>query len=311
MQRDADDPILIEALEWLVRLRDQRATDADRQAFRRWHDRDAGHAAAWVEAEALWQRFDVAQPAFDDRRAARRRLRRRQAMLGGAAAALGAGGLWLLKRPDLLAEHRTGIGERRGFTLPDGSRVELGSLSALSVQFAGDARRLRLHRGEAFFDVAPDAARPFIVAAAKGVTRALGTRFDIKSDLDAVTVSVSQHAVLVESEGHAGVEVGEGYQLTYDAAGPGRVTPVDPDAVAAWRRGRILFQDVPLRRVLAELERYRRDRILLLDRELGDIAVTAIFNADQAEDALRIIARALPIETTRMTPFLTFVSRRR
>ncbi|MDC7788024.1 FecR domain-containing protein [Rhodoplanes sp. TEM] len=308
MDQKATDPAVREALEWLVRLRDDQAGEADREAFRAWVERDPANAAAWAHAQALWTRFDIARPEIDRLRRSRKLTSRRNLLLAGFATLAGAGGLGLLGRPDLLADVTTAVGERRSLTLADGSAVELGTWSALSVDFTATARRVALFRGEAFFDVAADPARPFSVTAGPGTTQALGTRFDVKLLDGVVTVAVDAHAVTVRTGAAPAVEVGRGFQVSYGEEGRGPVVPADLAAVAAWRTDRIVVQDVPLRRVLAELERYRRGRIVLTTSRIGAIPVTAIFDTREPEAALRTIADTLPVRLVHAGPFATFVT---
>lgn len=306
MGQDATEPLVLEALEWFVRLRDESVSDDERRAFRAWLDADASHAAAWAHAEALWKRFDIVQPEMQ-------RLRRRSSpvsrrrVLGGIALLAGASAIYGFGRRDLFADYTTDIGERRSVLLPDGSHVELGSYSALSLDFTPKSRKVVLHRGEAFFEVAAEAGRVFAVAAGGGRTEALGTRFDVKHVDDLVTVTVSEHAVLVRAAAAAPVRVEQGWQVSYDGTGPGGLSEADLAVTGAWRQDRIVFQDVPLRRVLSELERYRRGRIILTDSRIGETPVTAIFDSRQPGDALQTIAEALPIKVLHVSPYLAIV----
>lgn len=307
MRDEATDPIVMEALEWFVRMRDDKATAADRQAFEAWLATDETHAAAWEHAEALWRRLDIAQPEFDRIRRSPSILSRRNFMFGSVAVLGGLGGLFAYHRADLFAQYATDIGERRTFTLPDGSSVELGSYSALSTRFSESERHVDLFRGEGFFDAVSDQRRPFVVHAAGGATQALGTKFDVKYVEDIVTVAVNEHAVNVRTSGFPDVQLDEGWQVSYGRDGVGTPVQANFDTVEAWRRDRIVFQDVPLRRVLAELERYRRGKIVLTDSSVGNIPVTAIFNTKQADSALQTIADTLPIRVFNAAGYVAIV----
>ncbi|GGB05609.1 peptide ABC transporter substrate-binding protein [Brucella endophytica] len=307
IDRDTD-AIFTQALEWFVLLKEDSATAGDRLAFEQWLAASELHEAAYRRAEHLWSRFDVVKPSYEQFRKTKR-ISRRNVVLGGLAAAVAAPSLYGLSRPGMFAEYKTDIAERRLFTLPDGSTAELGSHTAMSLDFRLDARRVRLYRGQAFFTVASDATRPFIVGAAQGNIRALGTKFDVKVASDAGLVSVLEHAVelRVDDEKSGPVVIEQDWQASY---GPGGIQPlkkVDPGIVEAWRQDRIVFKDVPLRRVLAELERYRRGRILLLDDAMGDIPVTAVFDSRRASDALQIIADILPIRVVNPDGYLAVV----
>ncbi|MEJ1117374.1 FecR family protein [Phyllobacterium sp. CCNWLW109] len=302
------DPIFTQALEWFVLLNDEKATAGDRIAFEHWLAASELHEAAYQRAEHLWSRFDVVQPSYDQFRGARR-TSRRNVVLGGLAAAVTVPSLYMLGRPGMSADYRTDIAERRSFTLPDGSMVELGSHTAMSLDFRPEMRGVRLHRGQAFFSVASDATRPFVVTAAQGDIRALGTKFDMKIESDTVLVSVLEHAVelRVDDGNSSPIIIEKDWQASY---GPGGVEPlkkVDPGPVEAWRQDRIIFRDVPLRRVLTDLERYRRGRILLLDAAAGDIPVTAVFDSRRAGDALQIIADILPVRVVNPGGYIALV----
>ena len=309
MNEDATDPTIMEALEWFVRMRDDKVTAAERQAFEAWLAADEAHAEAWKHAQALWARFDIMQPEFDRLRRGPPLLSRRNFILGSVAMIGGLGGLFAIDQTGLFAEHKTDIGERRTISLPDGSTVELGSYSALSTHFSEMERRVELYRGEGFFDVSHDPARAFLVSAGDGTTQALGTKFDIKFVDDLVTVAVSEHAVQVQGRRFSNLRLEEGWQVSYGRDGLGQPTEASLDTVEAWRSDRIIFQDVPLRRVLAELERYRRGRIILMDSSIGDIPVTAIFQTARTESALQTIADTLGVRLLKAANYVTLVYR--
>src|SRR5262249_6139101 len=156
------------------------------------------------------------------------------------------------------------VGERRSITLADGSRVDLDADSALSVAFSDAQRRITLERGRAFFQVAKDPARPFIVAAGAGEIRALGTAFDVKHGADrTVRVAVAEHAVSVAVAGDSQRLV-EGGMMDYDERGLGPMARADLASLLSWRQDRLFFQDAPLGDVVADLDRYRRGRIVIL-----------------------------------------------
>jgi len=330
MQEQRQDPLIEEALRWLVVLRDKAASEADQQAFARWLKDDPQHEAAWRRAQQVWMRVGKIGPAFASRRrpvaaatspsfaaapSARSAMlqrppggRRRFLYAVAAVAAVAVPTGLVLLRPGLFADQRTSVGERRTISLQDGSTVELASASSLSIDFAADARRVVLHEGEAFFNVVRDPARPFLVDAVSGRTRALGTAFDIKLTGDAVTVAVTEHAVEVAVAGVVPVVVGEGQQVRYGSRRMGAVGDANLAQIQAWRRDRLIFQEAPLGDVIADLERYRGGRIVMTDSRLRDIPVTAVFDARQADAAVDTIAATLPIRVRRLTDLLVVLS---
>ncbi|WP_332695807.1 FecR family protein [Bosea sp. (in: a-proteobacteria)] len=298
------------AIAWFVRLRDEQASEADRAAFAVWRKADPAHELAWRELEAVWGALDqlaapkAAAPAIIAN-AVPRRKRPIWRQLAVAAMLLLAVMAGLRQLPTgLLADHRTGIGERRTIALSDGSRIELGPDSAIDVDLDGARRGIRLVAGEAFFTVARDEARPFIVSAGQGEIAVLGTAFDVKiGQSETVSVVVTESKVAVSAAGGAAVGVAAGQEVSYDSRGVSPVRKADLDAAQAWRHDQIAFHDASLDTVLSELRRYRRGHVQLLGGELGKRRVTAVFDAKRPDAALETIARNLDLRLLRATDY--------
>lgn len=333
MSEQHQDPLVEEALHWLVVLRDKNASQADHEAFDRWLKIDASHEAAWRRAQQVWMRLDRIGPAFRNRAPpppvptppprlvaapwmrptlsappVPARTGRRRFLYGAVAAAFAIPAGIVVSRRGLFADHATRVGERRTISLDDGSKVELASSSSLSIDFAADLRRIVLHEGEAFFNVVHDPARPFVVDAASGRTRALGTTLNIKMSDPLVTVAVTEHAVFVSANGVEPVTVNEGQLVRYGPNRMGDVRDANLDQVEAWRRDRLIFQDTLLGDVMADLKRYRGGQIIMTDSALRRLLVTATFDADKADAAIDTIASSLPIQVTRVTNLLVVLS---
>ena len=320
--------VMAEARRWFVLLHDVEATDEDRAHHAAWLAASAENRAASDRANLLWKRLDAIVPVFKRRELAEEYgggtitridtakrsaehdagLSRRQWMTRAAAAvAVVSAGGYMVTHGEFFADHRTGTGERRSFALEDGSMVELGTGGALSLAFDGSARRVILHSGEAFFQVAPDRSRPFIVTAGGGETRALGTAFNVRHVGQDTVVTVTEHAVAVTAGSAAAVAVNEGEQLRYGPDGMGAIRTADLAAAMGWRKDRLVFRDTPLREVIAELQRYRRGRIVLTDAALGRMAVTGIFDTRDTDDALSTIQRVLPVRYAKITDLLVLI----
>lgn len=289
------------AAEWFVRLRDDAVSDGDRAAFAAWRDADPAHAEAYREMERLWGGLD----RIGDR-IGRRRALRRMAAAASVAAAVGAGA-YALTPTGLLADHRTGAGEQRRVTLEDGSTAHLNTATALSADFTAGSRRIALHGGEAYFEVAKDAARPFVVEAAGGRIEALGTAFSVRHREGAVEVIVTESKVAVSGPGRAAAVVAAGQGVRITDAGVGRVAPADARRALAWRRGRLVFDNRPLGEVLAELERYRPGRIVIIDGGLASLPVTGAFAVADSDVTLETIERTLPLRLYRLSDLLVLV----
>jgi transmembrane sensor len=215
----------------------------------------------------------------------------------------------------LAASYRTAPGERSRVTLDDGSLVQLGTDSALALAFDARQRRVVLLAGEAYFAVAPmtgSETRPFVVEAAGGTATALGTQFMVDRRGDGMTVTVAEHTVRVAAAqaGNAtrAVVLSPGETVRYDrVAGLGMVAKANIDRATAWRRGRLVFDEVPLSEVVAELNRYRRGPIVLADGDFRDRRVSGVFDTADLDAALRAITREMGLKTATLPPFVTIL----
>lgn len=293
MQDENIDPIYQQAVEWFVLMQDAELSADKRQAFTEWLASSPAHKIAYQRASQLWERFDLVKPAYEKYRKSRN-INRRSLLLGGlAVTAIPAS--YLLLNPALFTDYRSGIGQQLSVSLPDGSTVQLGTNTALSLDFTTDKRRIILHHGQALFSVAPMTDRPFIVVAGAGETQALGTQFDIRLIGNNATVTVLESAVKLRHNDTSPIVIKAGWQIDYAEKTAGELHPVNLAEAEAWRQGRIYFEDRPLHYVLTELERYRHGKIILADSTLADIPVTAVFNITASHEALTSLAEALPI----------------
>ncbi|WP_343576019.1 FecR family protein [Pseudomonas sp.] len=296
-----------DAIERLAQLHSGSAGAAERMEFLRWRGQSPEHERAAREAEALWGALPETRNAEEYRR--RARYLRRWPALAVAACVAAIAVTLALPEPlaGLYADYATRTGERRMLELADGSRVWLNSGSALSVDFSPQQRRLRLHSGEALFEVAKDASRPFIVEAKGGEVRAVGTRFDVDSRGPQVRVDVTEGVVQVNSAGSAPVRLSAGERLSYrEAAVPEPVQPLDLSSASAWQRGKLIFNQRPLGEVLDELERYVPGRIVLTDSALRQHKVSGVFDLKDPDALLKTLERLQPVKVTHM-PWLVLI----
>jgi len=196
--------VLNAAAGWLAR-RDRGLTAEETVAFAQWRAADPCHEAAVEELALVWGALDDLSAASSQQRAggvvttpparialqpASAEARRRQhsrvrwwpAVGLAAALALVAGVSWSRRAApvEAPARYETAVGGQRTIALPDGSELRLNTDTAVSVGFGAGERRVTLERGEAFFQVAKDAARPFVVAAGRTEARVLGTAFVVR-----------------------------------------------------------------------------------------------------------------------------------
>jgi transmembrane sensor len=189
----------------------------------------------------------------------------------------------------LIREASTQVGERSLLVLADGSKVTLNTASAVRADYSGHDRRLTLLRGEAFFDVAKDPNRPFVVTAGSRQVIAVGTAFNVRLQDRGVRVTLVEGKVRVtrsrpadsgagvlESPGPAVILVA-GSALVAEANAPDRVERLDADRATSWRNGKLVFDGERLADVVAEMNRYSHKTLEITDPTLEDRKVSGVF----------------------------------
>jgi transmembrane sensor len=299
-----------EASAWFAKLNKREVSLSDLEAFRVWRD-DAGNRAAYAEIERLWRRAGELQARPDINQAvgqalARRRARppRRGGRTGwavGAAFALaslgGAVAVWIYVQAH--PSFTTKVGEQRLVQLPDGSSVRLDTDSRVDVAFSHGERRLRLERGQAFFDVAHDAARPFLVNAGPVTIKAIGTRFDVRRDGPTPTVTLVQGVVQVRRDTGQTWTLQAGQQITPAPAAAPR--PANLDAATSWTDGRVVFQGLPLSSAVAEVNRYAVHKIRLQAPAVAGVPVTGSFQTGDAAAFANAVAHLHDLRARKLT----------
>lgn len=307
----ADEPLpLEEALDWFVRLQADDAGPAERAAFAAWRVADPRHARAWALAEAMWasptftRALETATPAPRATAEGRRGVGRRLAACAATLlVAVGVG--WAFDLPlRLQADHRTATGGRASVALADGSRVLLDTRTALADDVGGVERHTRLLEGTAFFEVAPDSARPFRVAAGPATVTVVGTAFAVRYVDGRVTVTVREGVVEVRGTAPGRVvrlRPGQQVEVTDGAVGESRT--VDLASSLAWMDGRLVFEDRPLGAVLAELDRYHPG-IIVVPAGLAGVRITGSYRLDDPVRTAGMLAGLVHADMARFSDAL-------
>ncbi|MBR0662837.1 DUF4880 domain-containing protein [Roseomonas hellenica] len=323
------DPLLEEAMDWLVRLQASPGDAALAAACESWAGRDAAHGRAWARAMRAWALVGEVPPAHvaqwsagtaaggglpaapaprrqDGRAAPRRRL------LAGLAFGTAAACLAVAVLPDavlrLRADEATGTGESRRVTLADGTVIHLAPRSAIATHYTAAARRVVLLAGEAFFEVAPAPDRPFTASAEGLDVRVIGTAFDLRLAGDQLEVAVQHGRVrLVYDRAtpplEADLAAGERMRV---ALGGGAATRgwLPPAEVAGWRDGVLFVQDTTVAEVVEVLRRYHAGWVLLRDERLAARRVTGLYDLRDIGRALRALVQPHGGQVREVTPLL-------
>ena len=188
----------------------------------------------------------------------------------------------------------------RAATLPDGSRMILGTQSRVDVNFNGPKRQLDLSSGEAYFKVKHDKSRPFVVRAGEVSVTAIGTAFDVRRDHDRITVTVEEGVVEISSSSRNTWRAEAGYQLTYSTnLRTASIASVNPSAELAWRNGELAYLYEPLGSVVDDLNRYSGHRIVIADNQVAQIPFTGTAFATSLDGWLAGVEQAYPITVNR------------
>lgn len=278
------------AAEWFLRLRED-ASEEELREWMKWCAADPENLREYERMRTTW--LACGQTAAGSRPRAHRVVRHRGLLAASVAAlALAVAGMlaWQAGLPSsdkqMLSTHRPA---NRPATLPDGSTLTLAPHTHVAVDYSGELRSLELSHGEAFFDVEPDAAKPFVVRAAGLEVTAIGTAFSVRSEEHSVVVTVAE-GVIEAANGSESWRVAAGHRIEYDLEHESaRIASVDWQRELGWREGRLEYMDEPLARVIAEASRYSARRIELADPALGELAYTGTIFTDALDDWLHAV----------------------
>ncbi|MDA8520460.1 FecR family protein [Acidovorax sp. NCPPB 4044] len=326
------------AAQWLAR-RESEAWDASGQAqLDAWLAQSTAHRVAFLRLEAAWREADrlraiaaglpkggpPARGRFTGRtlaaaahgESARARAlphavqHQRRWKLSLAVALAGgifiAGALFLDHAPPEQRQqahaYQSMPGALRSLSLADGSRSTLGSDTRISVELDRHERHIALQRGEAFFEVAKDASRPFVVQVGARRVVAVGTQFSVRRDGDELRVVVTEGTVRLDADPKGGkpqppVLVAAG---GIAVAGPHGVlvrssTIAQAEQQVDWRSGYLSFTDAPLRDAVAEFNRFNTRPLVLADAQLGELRIGGRFSWRNAEGFARLLEHSYPI----------------
>ncbi|HEX5775587.1 MAG TPA: FecR domain-containing protein [Caulobacteraceae bacterium] len=299
------------AADWFALKRSGEMTAQQLVDFQEWLEASPEHQLAWEEAEQSWAMAGLLR---DDpellllRGQARKTYPpfRRPLVAAGAAAAMAAAVFaGVVAAPTVTGQgtpllrgeqqtFRTGVGQRTTVTLADGSVVTLDTDTILRTSDRGRERRMYLDRGRAYFKVARDPTRPFVVAAAGRTVTALGTAFDVRVGPGQFEVTLVEGKVRVEQprallKPSQAADLKAGYQIEATSAREWVVKPADVVRDTGWVQGRLSFVDQPLAEVAAEMNRYSERKIVLADAGIGREPVVAVFRPGDMEAFVKMV----------------------
>jgi transmembrane sensor len=311
-------------------------TENDATALQRWLAESASHRAAYYRLNAAWTeagRLRVlaagpasTEPARVEHSPQRQYKSRFFALAASVLMAAVAVSIWY-EVSYQRNTYSTPIGATETIPLADGTRVTLNTNSALHISFTERERRITLDRGEGYFEVAHDTARPFIVRAGERRVVAVGTQFSVRRDQDDVRVSVTEGTVRFEEEGV------ESPRAPRDGTAAAKEVLLPPGSIAiahaereavlvqkrpvaeveqslSWRTGLLTFRDTPLSDAVAEFNRYNTRRIVIEDPTIERIQVGGIFRPTNIDAFVHLLEEGFPVHASVQGDTIVLTSRR-
>jgi transmembrane sensor len=311
--RNEVDEIDRAAHDWVAKLASREATLADAEALRQWRQQSPAHDQAYLTATQLWREFRRASRALSANGyvppwTEPNQILSRRAVLGGAGTlAAGAIGYTIVQPPlglwpsftELTADYRTATGEQREVVLSERVSVRMNTQTSLTLASStSETRQVKLISGQAAFATA--SAPPLVVRAADGQAVASEARFEVRNIGPSVCVTCLHGLVRVQ-QGEDVAELRPNQQIDYDSMGLRQARTVDPAEVTAWQNGLLVFRLTPLSDVVAEINRYRPGKVILMKTALESKPVAGRFKIQSMDEVLVWIEQAFGL-TARTLP---------
>lgn len=307
------------AIDWIVLMQSGLMSANDHQELQQWRQASVEHEYAWQRVSSLPLLLQSGAYLLSDS-TARRALesagadpqRRRQVLKGLLAISLLAGLSWQGVDSTLvrsaLASYRTGTGDRRRWTLADGSSLWLNTASAASLDLRADLRRVQLIEGELALDARIE-SRVLELVTPNAVLHSRDANLLVRHDRQVTQVTVLRGLVHVSSRSsQAPLLLESGWQTRVDNQNVRPPSPADVLLAQAWMQGILPAKRMRLDVLLAEISRYRPG-ILRCSAQVANLRVTGSFQLDNTDAALALIADALPVRIERRTQYwVTVVS---
>jgi transmembrane sensor len=312
------------ALAWLAKQDSAQWSDVDQAELTRWLQENTRHRVAFLRLEAGWERsarlkaFGVGrQPGvvpppgawrsspFFERRpvpAVRSAFRASAPKIAALAAgvALVVGAAFYLSVFAGRDDYSTPVGGLASIPLRDGSNVTLNTRSELRVALTQTERRIELKAGEAFFDVAKDPSRPFIVEAGDRRIIAVGTQFSVRHDGNAVQVVVTEGKVRVQDRDGAGdaqiLTAGAVLHAMRDSRLVQKKSVHEAKEALSWRSGYLTFDETSLADAIAEFNRYNARQIVIEDQQLAALRINGKFRSTNADEFVQLLHEGFGIQ---------------
>ncbi len=322
-----------EAAEWLARLSADDIDVEECKSFRRWLDKTPSNRQAFDCVQSISGKLDsLATARMADsanvpveldaiiteseplaRKARRHNEKYRRIFAAAASVLIGISAALFWQAQERTATipepklYRTITGQQREVLLPDGSMMILNTATEVAVAITDSQRRIHLKNGEAFFDVAKDPQRTFIVAVGNGTVRALGTAFNVHHRNKQTEVTITAGRIEInpdiarqtgnDGEPMSAQQFSAGQKIIFDG-GFKKITQLssqDMLRVTAWQDGKLVFHRQSLEAIVGELQHYMTKEIVIADESVGALVGGGVFDVRNANSILAAIEHSMPV----------------
>jgi transmembrane sensor len=285
-----------QAAAWLVKRDSGKWTLKEQQALDEWLEASTAHTVAFIRLEALWNQTPQLSALRAGQSVTRSTHLARWVLAAGVLCAFLIASFWYLQTAG--TSYRTPVGAIAQVPLVDGSNITLNTGSELRVTLTGAERRVRLNHGEAFFQIAKDSRRPFIVEAGESRVIAVGTAFSVWRDSEDVRVAVTEGQVSLGKSDHNSVllDAGSVARALRDQVTLERKPAAEIDAALSWRTGSLTFRDTSLADAVSEFNRYNTRKIVIEDDAIRAIRLSGKFHFTQNDAFVRLLERSFPVQ---------------
>ena len=301
--------VLAEAADWIARLHDEQRSSNVETQVRAWLGGSEDHQRAFNLVTQAWELAgEIRMRSRDDISAARKARRSPIAVWTGAlAATLVLAGIFVMYYYSREGAVVTRVGQQQVRMLPDGTRVLLNTDTRIEVDYDDRARRVRLIRGEAQFDVSKHPTWPFLVSVDGQEIRALGTSFIVRHDeIQDLSVTLVEGKISVapiagndESPSQDPQILAPGQRLTISRNQAPTVDRPELNDVTAWERGEVDFGDTSLGDAAKEMNRYSTHHVAVADAEVAKLRIGGVFRAGHSEEFVSFVTTTFGLRADR------------
>ncbi|QDH71505.1 FecR family protein [Marilutibacter alkalisoli] len=318
-----------QASGWCLRLSEGPLDNDELDQLQAWLDADPRNTEAFENAARAWQAFEQAGSSpglvrlrrdalesYSRGQAKRWHSPARPSWLVRATIAacllvvVGVGLWWSAWQPD---SYRTGLGERQMVMLDDGSQLSLDADTRVDVRYGRHRRELWLRQGRARFQVAHDSLRPFSVSAGDRLVVATGTEFSVELLQREVHVVLYEGSVEVLARNGRNAEPAQAVQALKAGGARPRLLPgrelvatvdstetrihqVDTRRSRAWESGQLVFNDEPLSAVVARMNRYAAQPLVIVDASIEGMRISGTFAAGDSDAFAEGVTGVFPVQ---------------